>query len=267
MAESVHYLSIQEEQKEVLKITKAIHAYCEKHGLRYVLCFGTLLGAVRHKGFIPWDNDMDIEMPRKDLERLVELTKQEPIAPEIRLFDLTTDQNFHYPIVRACNIKTLSKPSYLREPIESMGIWVDIFPLDGVNRIKYPIQRPVVWILMTLLNATVYRLPPEAKTKRFLQKIILKVFPNKNHRFERWLSAICKWSPYDRSEKVWVLCDRPRWPMKKEIIEQPILAPFEDTELNIPQEPEKWLQIQYGDYMKLPPEENRIPHLTTSQYL
>lgn len=125
------FLSITEEQQAELEVMKELHAFCVKHGLRYILAYGTLLGAIRHKGFIPWDNDMDVIMPREDVKKLVEINKKNPIGKNVRLFHYTTDANYHYPIVRACNTKTIVQPTYLREMIDDMGVWVDIFPMDG----------------------------------------------------------------------------------------------------------------------------------------
>ena len=130
------YLSIAEEQQAELEVMKELHAFCVKHGLRYILAYGTLLGAIRHKGFIPWDNDMDVIMPREDVEKLVEINKKDPIGKNVRLFHYTTDANYHYPIVRACNTKTIVQPTYLREMIDDMGVWVDIFPMDGYIKSK-----------------------------------------------------------------------------------------------------------------------------------
>lgn len=74
------FLSITEEQQAELEVMKELHAFCVKHGLRYILAYGTLLGAIRHKGFIPWDNDMDVIMPREDVKKLVEINKKIPSA-------------------------------------------------------------------------------------------------------------------------------------------------------------------------------------------
>ena len=245
MGKNEGFLSIREEQLAELEVMKALHAYCSKHGLKYVLGYGTLLGAIRHKGFIPWDNDMDILMPRKDVERLVELNKKDPIGGNIRLFHYTTDTNYHYPIVRACNTRTIVQPTYLREQIDDMGVWVDVFPIDGIIKPKLFFQKP-------------------------LRNFIIKHMPNKNHKYERHLSSVCAWSDYDKAKTVCVICEEEppldKQLMAREDVEDPVLVPFEDAEFYIPKNADKYLSQQYGDYMQLPPEEDRMTHSICSKY-
>ncbi len=269
MSNSDGFLTVREEQMAELEVMKDLHAYCVKHGLRYVLGYGTLLGAVRHKGFIPWDNDMDIYMPREDITKLVELSKKEPISPIVQLFDHTADDNYHYAIVRACNTKTVVEPSYLREPIRGMGVWVDLFPLDGIIKPKIWIQNPLRMLTLRLLNATLYLPDSESKAKAAVRKFILKCLPNRNHKYERRVSSICAWSKYDKAKSVCVLCEDDTTPdsaLDRVDIENPELVPFEDTEFFIPRNADKYLRLQYGDYMQLPPEEDRMTHSLCSRY-
>lgn len=264
------YLSIAEEQQAELQVMKALHKYCVKHGLRYILGYGTLLGAIRHHGFIPWDNDMDVMMPREDVEKLVELNKEEPIGDDIRLFHYTTDENYHYPIIRACNTKTIVHPTYLREKIENMGVWVDVFPIDGYVKSKLIFQKPLRKFYLKMMNATMYIPESESGSKASLRKAVIKLFPDKNHRYERNLSSLCAWSKYSASETVCVLCEEEppfeKQMMMREDVENPVLAPFEDAEFYIPRNADKYLSMQYGDYMQLPPEEDRMTHSICSKY-
>jgi len=269
MGKTEGFLSIREEQLAELQVMKELHAYCSKHGLKYVLGYGTLLGAIRHKGFIPWDNDMDILMPRKDMEKLVELERKEPISPDVKLFDMTSGANYHYPIVRACNMKTIVRPGYLRDQIDNMGVWVDVFPLDGVSRARQLIQKPLTKLYLKLLNATMYLPEEESKAKENVRKFILKYMPDKDHRYERRLSSLAAWYRYDAAESVCVLCEEDttsRQALDRKDVENPVLAPFEDAEFYIPANAEKYLTLQYGDYMQLPPEEDRMTHSLFSRY-
>ena len=264
------FLTIKEEQQAELEVMKELHSFCVKHGLRYVLGYGTLLGAVRHKGFIPWDNDMDILMPRADVDKLVELNKSEPIGRNIRLFHYMTDANYHYPIIRACNTKTLVQPTYLREQIDDMGVWVDVFPIDGYIKSKLFFQKPLRKFYLKMMNATMYVPDSESGFKASLRRSIIKLFPNKNHRYERKLSSLCARSRYNSADTVCVLCEEEppfeKQIMAREDVENPELVPFEDAEFFIPRNADKYLTLQYGDYMQLPPEEDRMTHSICSVY-
>ena len=264
------FLSITEEQQAELEVMKELHSYCVKHGLNYVLGYGTLLGAVRHQGFIPWDNDMDILMPRSDVEKLVELNKTEPIGHNIRLFHYTTDKNYHYPIVRACNMKTIVQPTYLREQIDDMGVWVDVFPLDGISRPKLIFQKPLRNFYLKMMNATMYVPESESGKKEKLRSFIIRHMPDKNHKYERHLSSVCAWSNYEKAKTVCVICEEEppfeKQLMDREDVENPMLAPYEDAEFFIPRNADKYLTLQYGDYMQLPPEEDRMTHSICSRY-
>lgn len=270
MGKNESFLSIREEQLAELEVMKALHEYCSKHGLKYVLGYGTLLGAIRHKGFIPWDNDMDILMPRRDMEKLVELNKKEPIGNNIRLFHYTTDKNYHYPIVRACNMRTIVQPTYLREQIDDMGVWVDVFPMDGISKPKLIFQKPLRNFYLKMMNATIYVPESESGSKEKLRKFILKYMPNRNHKYERHLSSVCAWSNYDKAKTVCVICEEEppfeKQLMDREDVENPVLVPYEDAEFYIPRNADKYLSLQYGDYMQLPPEEDRMTHSICSKY-
>ena len=263
METSNTFMSLEETQKSELRVMKELHAFCEKHDLKYSLAEGTLLGAIRHKGFIPWDNDIDIFMPCKDVEKLLEISKREAVGPDIQLFSHEDHQNFHYNIVRACDMRTVVTPSYLRVPIEGMGVWVDIYPVCGFNRALYIIQKPLVWFFIMLLNANLYNIPPQRKLRCIIQKIVLRFFPDKNHKYEKALGKIQNWCDYKRAKYVIQFAEthvQPKHAIKKTDIENPYLIEFEDTKLYSMQNPEKLLIADYGDYMKLPPEDKRQTH-------
>ena len=264
MAEAIQYLSTEEVQGFMMEVMKALHGYCEKHGLRYGLVWGSLLGAVRHHGFIPWDDDMDIVMPREDYEKLKELEKQEPISPFVRFIDHYSNPDFHYTVSRACHTGTTASPPYLLHPVEGMGVWVDIVPADGYNRWFFLIQRPLLWCLNLLCNINNYALPDSAgRLKKMIQKVVIRCLPNRDNRYVKQMNSIMQWAKFSRSKQAIILTELEN--QKKEIfdrsdLEHPVPAEYEDALFYIPRNGEKMLERLYGNYMELPPEGKRMSH-------
>lgn len=123
----------EEIKKEELRILIAFRNFCDERNLKYVLAYGTLLGAVRHKGFIPWDNDIDVMMLREDYEKLIKLYPEN--LEDTWLLSYRKDPDYIYPFT-----KIVSKRTYVREEntqeklaYKKMGIWIDIFPVDNIG--------------------------------------------------------------------------------------------------------------------------------------
>ena len=125
-------LKLEEIQEQSVKILYALDSICRQEGIKYFLAYGTLLGAVRHNGFIPWDDDIDVMMPREDYERFEEycINNSEELYP-IALFSQKTESRYPYVINRLCDIRY----SIIRDDEEDcgMGLFVDIYPLDGMG--------------------------------------------------------------------------------------------------------------------------------------
>lgn len=121
-------LTIREVQLALLELLTEFDKICKKHGLRYSLSAGTLLGAVRHKGFIPWDDDADVCMPRPDYEKFVKIISQEGELPEYLSYSKDRGKGAYYPFA-----KLLDKRYELRTSnhVEVKYLYIDIFPIDG----------------------------------------------------------------------------------------------------------------------------------------
>lgn len=261
-------MSMKEIQSVSLEILKKIADICDQEGLKYSLAWGTLIGAVRHKGYIPWDDDVDIQMPRPDYERLKDyFNKNADALYPLRLFDNSVS-GYPYMLARVSN------DDYVIDTINEkpcgMGIFVDIYILDGTGdtyedawnyasrTCKYP-------RLIFLSTRKYYHF---GTTKGFLKRLF-KVFVfiyakimGKEY-FERKLLSIISQKPYDQKDYVGCVswCERPKYAViKKSEFEDMIDFQFENYKFKGPREYDKYLRIWYGDYMQLPPEKERIYH-------
>ena len=122
-------VTMDESRNIQLNILREIHKICEENNLRYYLAYGTLLGAVRHKGFIPWDDDIDIVMPRPDYIRFFEIAKSDTCD----FYSIEKNDEYIYSFGKASRKNTVIIPDGMRCKIE-LGISVDIFPLDGAGQ-------------------------------------------------------------------------------------------------------------------------------------
>lgn len=124
-------LSMEEVRSVELGCLKELDRVCREHDLRFVLAYGTLIGAMRHEGFIPWDDDIDVQMPRADYERLYELYQDGAFASHYRLVSYR-DGSSIYPFFKLVDTRTLAHESFVDDKLAS-GLWVDIFPLEWVD--------------------------------------------------------------------------------------------------------------------------------------
>ena len=118
------------------EILDEITRVCDKNGLRYLLIGGTLLGAIRHNGFIPWDDDLDISMPREDYEKFLGIAPKE-LGDRFLLEDISTNDEYCYMFSKVKLKNTIMREKTMSESYDGgQGIWVDIFPLDYTNHFK-----------------------------------------------------------------------------------------------------------------------------------
>ncbi len=258
--------SLQEVQQIEWNILKAFHDYCEEHHLRYVLGYGTLLGAVRHEGFIPWDNDIDVFMPRSDYCRFLETVKDHPVADHLYVQHYSLDKKYHYMCARICDARTKVHVPYIREQPSILGLWIDIFPLDGVagKSVKSLVQKLILKWYWMLFRADVYgstRKNSRNPFNYYVKMIALKLFPNKNNAHNYTIDRICQWYPFDKCrDSSFMFGEEGICRIPREDFEGLIKLKFGNDSFYCPIHYKDFLQECYGDYMTLPREEDRITH-------
>ena len=129
---------VEEQKKIALDILLDIAEFCDEHGLRYFLAYGTLIGAVRHMGYIPWDDDIDIQMPREDYNKLVEIYNEQKKNERYELIDPYSKKSRH-TFVNVVDTRTVKLEPNVEYKFGYFGIDIDIFPLDGMpsDDVKY----------------------------------------------------------------------------------------------------------------------------------
>lgn len=237
--------------------------FCKRHNLRYYLAGGTLIGAVRHKGFIPWDEDIDIHMPRPDYRRLPELWEKDADTEHYSLCVTDEKKNFrHHAYAISDNYTTLIEERTINDDIPQ-GIRLDILPFDGVpkNKVKALIQR--FWaIIFSIYN--VQRLPENqgGKLMRTAVKVALGVVKNPKRRYKIWKYAEKKFTKYDFETSPYVrefICPlrSTKFLYPRKDFDKPVYLEFEGHMLPAQHYYKQYLEQVYPGYMNLPPVEKR----------
>ena len=263
-----------DEMKQIeLRILKQIHSICEAQGLRYFLVGGTLLGAVRHKGFIPWDDDIDIGMPRADYERFIDYCLSHEVP--FNVMCNRSNEKYGYLYAKAMAPDTvIHEKSSNRYNVEQ-GIFVDIFPVDGLGDTQ---EEAVKRLNKTrfnreLLVAANWKRFSRSKTRAIYYEPIRLAFfcmsrASSFGKLIRKIEACYDKDGFDKKAYVGSVCGayRNREIMPKVVVEETVDLPFEDGVFKCPKDYDTYLTRIYGDYMKLPPEEKRITHHTFDAY-
>ena len=254
---------IREIQQMELGIMEYIHEVCQKIGVKYFLAYGSLIGAVRHKGFIPWDDDMDICMLREDYEKLQDYLIANP-DERYEVMSYKNNLNYVYPFMKVQDNQTYLLEEDVR--IDSnMGIYVDIFPVDGYE--DDSVFKDKMTRLIKKRQLSCYTFKGITNTKSLLNSLIRYIsviifyFTNTN-KYIRGIDELAKSRKVDDYELVDYLIykdmNKPVW--KREWLKQTIMGVFEGKEFMIPKNYHEILTSDYGDYTQLPPVELRFSH-------
>ena len=258
-------LTVKEIQGVLLRIMKYIHQFCVENDIKYSLDGGTLIGAIRHKGFIPWDDDIDIAIPRPYYDKFVKTFKD---TDEYKLF-APERRNSYINYARVCDIKSTKGDFHTPWTKENVGVWIDVFPIDGEAEDE-EVWKKEVHRLIQYRNLMFFSRMPHTKFKKSLPlSVNLKTLAKKVLFF--WLNSdlVNKRSiKLQTSHDFLTSCycgqmaflnmwDRKRMPRGWYDCEY-VLQTFENTSFYITTEYHNVLTSLYGNYMELPPEEDRV---------
>lgn len=250
---------LEELKKIQLGIMKNIHAFCVKHNLRYYLAYGTLIGAMRHNGFIPWDDDIDIFMPRNDYEIFLKEFKEFGAKHNLEVCNAKTQTFYCRPMSKVIDLNTiLIEPEYKYD--DPIGVFVDIWPLDGIsdNPNERAKEKRKLLRMRFLLYKKITRFSFLKRMRDRLLAPFCYLFVNHKKIANKMDSLLTKYD-FDKQKNV-VCVSFPSRIMLREWFDNPQLIAFEDTKLFIPSHYDEILTCSYGNWRTLPPENERTPH-------
>lgn len=250
----------EENRQEMLNILDSIDAICKHYNLKYWLSYGSLIGAVRHQGWIPWDDDIDICMPRKDYCFLLNNWKKINQNRDYVLIE----QNFREGTFRKCKIANSKTSCTDWTGHNRAGIWVDIFPIDGVKNKKYfKVELMRIRVLMSIHTLLTTEYCGEG-IKGKVKKLVLQCSKLSGREFViKYIEeTLCDKRSVERGK---YLISPSSLNAKKECFERGIFEDleykkFENRYYMIPKQYDIILRAIYGNYMELPPVEQRTTH-------
>jgi lipopolysaccharide cholinephosphotransferase len=263
-------ISIKDIQKVQLEILLEFDRICKKNNIKYQLFAGTLLGAIRHKGFIPWDDDIDVCLLRKDYNRFISLCKLD-LDSKYFLQTYETDRNYimQFAKIRKNNTKFVERGT--SQCNIHQGIYIDVFPLDNILPDKFigKVQQKLLYILGRINLSRVkmhciHAKKPIEKYLSFIMHYILKLIPKVwtdrlqtkiAYMFEKqdtkYITHLTNGASYDRYI---------RYMVEKNDFENIIKVEFEGYKFPVPKNYHKILTNIFGNYKKLPPVDKRNSH-------
>lgn len=260
-------LTLNEIQENSFEVLKKIKEIFDANNWKYYLTGGTLIGAIRHKGFVPWDDDIDIWVPREYYEKFVKYCKEnkEQLKP-FELIHYSTNDKYIYPISRFSD--TRFRIDYDNAKNYGLGLFVDVYPLDGIDNKDKKFKKKIIWmtIKINLMGKTKCG-PSKSIIKSIFKHLYYLIIKNGNlNKLLEKLDKLSQKYDFNSSEYFNCVC----WNLhlgriyKKDLLDGgdnlECFKEFNGEMFRVPYKYDELLRIIYGDYMKLPPEKDRIAH-------
>lgn len=252
-------------QLKSLQMFNYLKAFCDEQGLLVYFCGGCCIGALRHKGFIPWDDDVDVFMPREDYERLTVLWSQYADTDRYTFVRSTRDEVSGDLMAKICDNTTTCITTYQVNKDIPQGLSLDILPLDGYPDGAFARRVQVFWALIFSLFCAQSVPTNHGGVLAVGSRFLLGLIRSPETRYRIWRYAEKKMSRHAIADctAITELCSGPgymrnRYPASA--FASAVCKEFEGGLVPLPIGYDRYLSIAFGDYMKLPPEDKRKPH-------
>lgn len=255
-----------DEQKDILfEILCSFDDFCRQHGIEYILAYGTCLGAVRHGGFIPWDDDIDVAMTRDNYDKLLALWEDTP--QYALLCHERCGKKYESPLAKFSDRRTKIIQHNRTEKIE-LGLYLDIFVLDRMAdeaSAKQAVATSQVYSRRYLRATRKFKFRSLANWKNNIRILPAKIYSGK-----RCVTALERLASRSLSQEGgWMACitfslGHSLWPAA--VFDDAVEIPFNGRLFKIPADYDRYLTIVYGDYMRLPPEDKQRSNHTFDAY-
>lgn len=240
-------------QLALLEMIKDIDKLCKDNNIEYYIAYGSCLGAIRHKGFIPWDDDFDIAMTDDNYQKFLKICEEKLDHNKYYVQTPEKEEKYYLSFAKIRNIQTTLIEEKNSNIDITYGIYIDVFPLVGVpqNKIKKFFLK-INRALMLSANINIIN----NKFLKILFNLILKIFGRK--RILKYSTKRCFKYKCQKCNKIVSICDGDGYnqnEMDKKIYGKPIYVQFEDTKLPVPEMYDEYLKNIYGNYMQIPSKE------------
>lgn len=247
-------------QKKILEIFKIVQRILDKNKIDYYAIGGTCIGAVRHSGFIPWDDDLDIAVPIEKFDFMLKILKQE-LPIEFKVYTCNEIRNYRYIFAKIIDTRTtFIEKTEFQYPEAYKGVFIDIMPLGGIVKSKQFYIKQKIYFLLNM-KKRIFEKAHTSLLKKVFSKFIYLLPVRYTYFSDKYMEFLRRYS-VDGSDYVGYVWSRnvKRLTFPKDWFISSIELPFEDISIKCPVEYDAYLKQQFGDYMKLPAISEREPH-------
>lgn len=266
-------LTLEEIHACTLEVLQKLISICDTLQINYFAMYGTLIGAVRHNGFIPWDDDLDVAMLRPEFDKFVQycLVNQDALYP-FRLMDVAVDPDYPFMIPRFCDMRY--QMVYHEMPDLNMGVFIDIYPFDGVGKADPKEIQKLIRAKNRYITGMTYAVSKTfpGSQKGLIHKAIRYLYYRYSKKkgrdyYVNKIKKLCR--SYSLASSTYIGClawNETIKPIHKaHFLDYEMLA-FEQITIKSPKNYDTVLRTSYGDYMQLPPDSQRVPYHNYSIY-